>query len=105
MPKCLSDGTRAHQGWSSVYASSKSHVVVKFADVPKKDKAELKCQLSNEKIAYNKLSRITGWVVPRHSLASTVNTSGTADVHSFESFLLMRGDPFCILKSSHRCRS
>lgn len=52
-------------GWSSVFASSKSHVVVKFAVVPKKDKAELIRQLSNEKLAYNKLSRITGWVVPR----------------------------------------
>ena len=38
-------------GWSSVFASSKSHVVVKFAAVPKKDKAELIRQLSNEKLA------------------------------------------------------
>jgi hypothetical protein len=51
--------------WSSVFASSKSHVVVKFDVVPKKDKAELRRQLNNEKLAYNKLSRITGWVVPR----------------------------------------
>jgi len=51
-------------GWSTVYLSSKSHVVVKFAVAPGKDKAELKRQLTNEKIAYNKLSRITGWVVP-----------------------------------------
>jgi hypothetical protein len=52
-------------GWSTVFASSKSHVVVKFAVVPKKDKAELIRQLSNEKLAYNKLNRITGSVVPR----------------------------------------
>ena len=52
-------------GWSTVFASSKSHVVVKFAVVPKKIKAELIRQLSNEKLAYNKLRRITGWVVPR----------------------------------------
>jgi len=51
-------------GWSTVFASSKSNVVVKFAVVPKKDKAELIRQPSNEKLAYNKLSRITGWVVP-----------------------------------------
>ena len=48
-----------------VFASSKSHVVVKFASVPKKDKAELIRQLSNEKLAYNKLNRISGWIVPR----------------------------------------
>ena len=52
-------------GWSSVYSSSKSHVVVKFAAAPNKDKATLKRQLTNEKMAYNKLSRITGWIVPR----------------------------------------
>ena len=51
--------------WSTVFASSKSHVVVKFAVVPKKDKAELIRQLGNEKLAYNKLNRISGWVVPR----------------------------------------
>ena len=34
------------------------------AVVPGKDKAELKRQLTNEKIPYNK-SRIAGWIVPR----------------------------------------
>ncbi|KAI9453895.1 hypothetical protein F5148DRAFT_1327727 [Russula earlei] len=53
-------------GWSSVYASRKWHVVVKFATVPKKDKAMLERQLSNETAAYHKLSRIAGWVVPLH---------------------------------------
>jgi hypothetical protein len=49
-------------GWSSVHAPSKSHVVVKFAAVPKKDEAKLKRQLGNEKITYHILvSRITGW--------------------------------------------
>lgn len=52
-------------GWSSVFVSSKSHVVVKFAVVPKKDKVELVRQLSNEKAAYEKLNRIAGWIVPR----------------------------------------
>ncbi|KAI9453885.1 hypothetical protein F5148DRAFT_453903 [Russula earlei] len=53
-------------GWSSVYASRKWHVVVKFATVPKKDKAMLERQLSNETAAYHKLNRIAGWVVPLH---------------------------------------
>ncbi|KAI9453431.1 hypothetical protein F5148DRAFT_1151967 [Russula earlei] len=53
-------------GWSSVYASRKWNVVVKFAAVPKKDKAMLERQLSNETAAYHKLSRIAGWVVPLH---------------------------------------
>ncbi|KAI0289072.1 hypothetical protein BC826DRAFT_1188019 [Russula brevipes] len=54
-------------GWSSVYSSSKSCVVVKFAVVPKKDKAELGRQLSNEKAAYHtsKLRHIAQWVIPR----------------------------------------
>ncbi|KAI9510251.1 hypothetical protein F5148DRAFT_1374614 [Russula earlei] len=53
-------------GWSSVYASRKWRVVVKFAAVPKKDKAMLERQLSNETAVYHKLSRIAGWVVPLH---------------------------------------
>jgi len=48
-----------------VYASSKSHIVVKFGVVPKKDKAEVERQLINEKNAYHKLSPISGWAVPR----------------------------------------
>ena len=52
-------------GWSSVFASSKSHVVVKFAVVPKKDKAELLRQLKNERAAYEKLGHIAGWIIPR----------------------------------------
>jgi len=52
-------------GWSSVFASSKSYIVVKFAAAPKKNKAELLRQLSNEKAAYNKLKPVTRWVVPR----------------------------------------
>jgi hypothetical protein len=51
-------------GWSSVFASSKSHVVVKFAAVPKKDKASLVDQLNNEKAVYKKLNRIAGWIIP-----------------------------------------
>ncbi|KAI0272873.1 hypothetical protein BGY98DRAFT_1179060 [Russula aff. rugulosa BPL654] len=45
--------------------SSRSHVVIKFAAVPKKDKAELVHQLSDEKAAYEKLNRIAGWIIPR----------------------------------------
>jgi len=52
-------------GWSSVFASSESYIVVKFAAVPKKNKAELLRQLSNEKAAYHKLKLVTGWIVPR----------------------------------------
>jgi hypothetical protein len=52
-------------GWSSVYASSRSHLIVKFAVVPKKDKAELERQLKNEDI-YDKLSRLTRLAVPRY---------------------------------------
>jgi len=52
-------------GWSTVYASSKSHIVIKLAAVPNKNKAELLRQLSNEKAAYNKLKHISGWIIPR----------------------------------------
>jgi len=52
-------------GWSSVFASSKSYIVVKFAAAQKKNKAELLRQLSNEKAVYNKLKLVTGWIVPR----------------------------------------
>jgi hypothetical protein len=48
-----------------MFASSKSHVVVKFAAVPKKDKAEPVRQLTNEETAYKKLNRIAGWIIPR----------------------------------------
>ncbi|KAI0255086.1 hypothetical protein BJV78DRAFT_1279691 [Lactifluus subvellereus] len=51
-------------GWSSVYASSRSHVIVKFATVPKKERAELERQLRNEKAAYDKLTLLTRLVVP-----------------------------------------
>ena len=50
---------------SSVFASSKSHVVFKFAAVPKRDKAELVQQLDDEKAAYEKLNCIVGWIIPR----------------------------------------
>ena len=52
-------------GWSSVYASSGSHVIVKFGRVAGKDRAETERQLRNEKAAYDKLARLCGWVVPR----------------------------------------
>ena len=39
--------------------------MIEFANVPKKDKAELLRQLSNEKAAYNKLKLITEWIAPR----------------------------------------
>ncbi|KAI0252589.1 hypothetical protein BJV78DRAFT_323116 [Lactifluus subvellereus] len=52
-------------GWSSVYASSISRVIVKLAKVPKKDKAELERQLRNENDVYNKLYCLSRLVVPR----------------------------------------
>ena len=52
-------------GWSTVFVSSKSRLVVKFATMPKKNKTELIRQLSNEKRAYNKLNQISGWIIPR----------------------------------------
>jgi len=51
-------------GWSTVYASTVSRVVVKFASVPTKPKAELERQLVNEKAVYDRLTVLTGWVVP-----------------------------------------
>jgi hypothetical protein len=53
-------------GWSSVYASSKSDIVIKFGIAPQKDRAEVERQLSNEAAAYDKLGRIAGWIVPHH---------------------------------------
>jgi len=50
--------------WASVYGSSSSRVVVKFARVAGKDKAELELQLKGEKAAYARLTCLTGWVVP-----------------------------------------
>jgi hypothetical protein len=46
--------------WSSVYASSKSQIVIKFGSVPRRDRDELNRQLSNERSAYNKLLPIAG---------------------------------------------
>jgi len=51
-------------GWSTVYASTVSRVVVKFASVPTKPKAELERQLVNEKAVYDRLIVLVGWVVP-----------------------------------------
>jgi len=51
-------------GWSSVYASSKSDIIVKFGTIPRKNKADIERQLKNETAAYGKLGRIAGWVVP-----------------------------------------
>jgi hypothetical protein len=53
-------------GFSSVYASSKSGIVVKFANAPKTDKDELESLLRDESNAYHKLAsaHLTEWVVP-----------------------------------------
>src|SRR5260221_5078487 len=51
-------------GWSSVYASIRSQIAIKFGAVPKKDSAELQLQLRNEQIADDKLHRLTGWTIP-----------------------------------------
>ena len=83
-------------GWSSVFASTKSHVVVKFAVVPKKDKAELVRQLSNEKAAYEKLNRFAGWIVPRlygeyewHGGRALVFSDEGGSLENFTSLLLI----------------
>ena len=83
-------------GWSSVFASTKSHVVVKFAVVPKKDKAELERQLSNEKAAYEKLNRFAGWIVPRlygeyewHGGRALVFSDEGGSLENFTSLLLI----------------
>ena len=52
-------------GWSSVYASSRSQTVIKFATVPKKDSAELQRHIRNERVAYDQLYLLTGWAIPR----------------------------------------
>jgi hypothetical protein len=53
-------------GWSSVYTSSKSNIVVKFANAPKKDKAMLERLFTVERNVYHKLAsaHLTGWVAP-----------------------------------------
>ena len=51
-------------GWSSVYGSSKSHIIIKFSIVPQQNKAKLERQLRHEKAAYDKLRHLGGWVVP-----------------------------------------
>jgi hypothetical protein len=86
-------------GWSSVFSSSKSHVVAKFAAVPKKDKAELVDQLGNEKAAYKKLDRIAGWIIPRlygeyewhggRALILSDEGLPLSDLETFESLPLM----------------
>jgi len=50
--------------WASVYGSSSSRVVIKFARVAGKYKPELELQLKDEKAAYARLSCLAGWVVP-----------------------------------------
>lgn len=52
-------------GARSVYVSTKSHVMVKFAYYPDKDKAELERMLTNERAAHNKLQLLAGWAIPR----------------------------------------
>jgi hypothetical protein len=47
-------------GWSSVYASSKSDIIVKFGAIPRKDRADIEQQLKNETAAYGRLGRIAG---------------------------------------------
>jgi hypothetical protein len=49
-------------GWSTVYASRKSHIIVKFAHVPEKNKAMLRNLLRNEKAAYHKLAHLPPWI-------------------------------------------
>ena len=52
--------------WSSVYASSRSHLIVKLVTAHKKENAELERQIRNENDAHKKLHRITQLVAPRY---------------------------------------
>jgi hypothetical protein len=72
-----------HHGvsWSSVYTSSKSHVVLKLAAVPKRGNVELDRQLSIEKATHHKLSRSAA-SMDGCSVAFTRNVSSSVDKHS-----------------------
>ena len=52
-------------GRSSVYTSSCTPVVVKFASCPGKDKEKLELWLKNERMVYKKLGLLQRWAVPR----------------------------------------
>jgi hypothetical protein len=86
--------------WSSVYASSKSHIVIKFGAVPRRDRDELNRQLINERSAYDKLRPIAGWVVPNlygeyewyggRALVLSDGGSILSDLEDFSSLWLMQ---------------
>ena len=48
-----------------MYASSRSHVIVKLSTTHGNDKAELERQIRNENDVYKKLHRLTQLVIPR----------------------------------------
>jgi hypothetical protein len=84
-------------GWSSVYASSKSDIIIKFGTIPRKDKAEVKWQLKNEIAAYGKLGQIAGWVVPQlygeyewYGGRALMMTNGGPSLEAFTSLCLIQ---------------
>jgi hypothetical protein len=85
--------------WSSVFASSKSNIVIKFRPdtIPQNDNTEVERQVKNEIAAYEKLGRITGWVVPRlygeyewHGGRALVMTDGGSSLEDFPSLCLVQ---------------
>jgi len=87
--------------WSSVYASSKSDIVIKFGVIPQEDRAKER-QLRNEAAAYNKLGRIAGWIVPHlygeyqwHGGRALVMSDGGTSLKDFTSLYLLQR---CVLR-------
>jgi hypothetical protein len=58
--------------WSSVYASSKSHIIVQLAKLAKRTNVELEPQLKNEIAVYDhdKFPRLTRWADSRTGILS-----------------------------------
>jgi hypothetical protein len=65
MPTFVHFDRRLRGSWSSVYGSTKSQLVVKFAGVAQNGHAELERYVIDEKTAYDKLACLSRWVVPR----------------------------------------
>ena len=93
-------------GWSSVYSSSRSQTVIKFAAVPKKDSAELQRQLRNEEVAYDKLYCLTGWAIPRcYGLYSWYGGLSLVLSYGGPSLPKLKMEKFTSLGLTERCNS
>jgi hypothetical protein len=90
-------------GPCSVYVSTKSHVMVKFAYHPMEDKAELERMLTNERAAHDKLQPLAGWAISR-CYGEYLWYGGRALVLSHEGpSLLDLGNGFASLRLDERC--